>query len=123
MILSNVNIGTGPSAGDGDPLRTAFNTINTNFAKIQSNVNSLTNSVTSVAGRTGNVTLTTQDIIGINNYATTSYVNSKLSANIANIQANITLIQSDINTLYGNAGVQSSTLATLTSNAAAQAGN
>ncbi len=64
MILANVNIGTGPSAGDGDPLRTAFNTINTNFLKIQSNVNSLTNSVTSVAGRTGNVTLTTQDIVG-----------------------------------------------------------
>lgn len=64
MILSNVNIGTGPSVGDGDPLRTAFNTINNNFAKIQSNVNSLSNSVTSVAGRTGNITLTAQDLIG-----------------------------------------------------------
>ena len=64
MLLSNVNIGSGPSTGDGDPLRTAFNTINSNFAKIQSNVNSLSNSVTSVAGRTGNVTLTTQDLIG-----------------------------------------------------------
>jgi hypothetical protein len=64
MILSNVNIGSGPSVGDGDPLRTAFNTINTNFAKIQSNVSSLGTSVNRVAGRTGNVILTTQDIIG-----------------------------------------------------------
>lgn len=125
MILSNVNIGTGPSAGDGDPLRTAFNTINTNFTHIQNNVNSLTNSVSSVAGRTGNVTLTTQDIIGINNYATTSYVTSitggNAVANITALESNVALIQADINTLYGNAGVQSSTLATLTSNAATQA--
>jgi hypothetical protein len=66
MILSNVNIGTGPSAGDGDPLRTAFIVINQNFASIQSNVNLLTNSVSSVSGRTGNVTLTVNDIVGFN---------------------------------------------------------
>lgn len=42
MILSNVNIGTGPSTGDSDPLRSAFNLINNNFAKIQGNVNALT---------------------------------------------------------------------------------
>jgi hypothetical protein len=65
MILANVNIGSGPSAGDGDPLRTAFNIINNNFAQLQINVNALSNSVTSVAGRRGNVVLTVQDIIGI----------------------------------------------------------
>ena len=64
MILANVNIGTGPSAGDGSPLRTAFTIINNNFQTITNNVNALTNSVTSVAGRTGNVTLTVNDIIG-----------------------------------------------------------
>ena len=64
MILSNVNIGTGPSAGDGDPLRSAFSTINNNFQIVTNNVNALTNSVNSVAGRTGNVILTTNDIIG-----------------------------------------------------------
>ena len=64
MILANVNIGTGPSAGDGDPLRTAFGTINNNFQIVTNNVNALTNSVTSVAGRTGNVTLTVSDIVG-----------------------------------------------------------
>ena len=66
MILANVNIGTGPSAGDGDPLRSAFTIINNNFTKLQSNVNALSNSVTSVAGRTGNVTLTVNDIVGFN---------------------------------------------------------
>ena len=64
MILSNVNIGTGPSSGDGSPLRSAFSIINNNFQLITNNVNALTNSVTSVAGRTGNVILTTNDIVG-----------------------------------------------------------
>jgi hypothetical protein len=64
MILSNVNIGTGPSAGDGSPLRSAFSIINNNFQVITNNVNALTNSVTSVAGRTGNVVLTVNDLLG-----------------------------------------------------------
>jgi hypothetical protein len=64
MILSNVNIGTGPSSGNGDPLRSAFSTINNNFQIVTNNVNALSNSVTSVAGRTGNVTLTVTDILG-----------------------------------------------------------
>ena len=95
MILSNVNIGTGPSAGDGDPLRTAFTIINNNFQTIENNVNALTNSVTSVAGRTGNVILTVNDIVGLNStYSTQAnvtaanvgmrgYVDSKITANIA----------------------------------------
>lgn len=66
MILSNVNIGTSPSSGDGDPLRSAFSTINNNFRIVTNNVNALSNSVTSVAGRTGNVTLTVTDILGFN---------------------------------------------------------
>jgi hypothetical protein len=82
MILSNVNIGTGPSVGDGDPLRTAFSTINNNFQYIVNNVNVLTNSVSTVAGRTGNITLTTLDIVGINNYATVAYVNSTNYSNV-----------------------------------------
>ena len=66
MILSNVNIGTGPSSGDGSPLRSAFSIINSNFQIITNNVNALTNSVSSVAGRTGNVVLTVNDIVGFN---------------------------------------------------------
>ena len=65
MILANVNIGTGPSAGDGDPLRSAFATINNNFQVVTNNVNALSNSVTSVAGRTGNVVLTVNDVIKV----------------------------------------------------------
>ena len=95
MNLSNVNIGTGPSAGDGDPIRTAFGIVNNNFAYIQSNINSLTNSVTTVAGRTGNVILTVNDIVGLSNaYAISSatttantgmrgYVDTTVAANIA----------------------------------------
>ena len=67
MIVSNVNIGSGPGAGDGDSLYTAFDKVNHNFANVLSNVNSLTNSVTTVAGRTGNVVLTVNDIVGLTN--------------------------------------------------------
>ena len=63
LNLSNVNLGTGPGVGDGDPLRTAFDIINDNFAEIQANITS--SAVNSVAGRTGNVTLTTADIVGL----------------------------------------------------------
>jgi hypothetical protein len=100
MILSNVNIGSGPSTGDGDPLRSAFSTINTNFQKITNNVNALSNSVTSVAGRTGSVVLTINDILGWSTIVTQSninatvntanigmlgYVDSKIAANIATL--------------------------------------
>jgi len=64
MILSNVNIGSDPSAGDGDPLRVAFAKINDDFAILASNVAQLRNSVTSVAGRQGNVILTINDVLG-----------------------------------------------------------
>jgi hypothetical protein len=39
ISLANINIGSGPGVGDGDPLRTAFSKINQNFANIQSNLN------------------------------------------------------------------------------------
>ena len=90
MILSNVNIGTGPSAGDGDPLRSAFDTINTNFQIVTNNVNSLTNSVTSVAGRTGNVILTVNDIVGFNvtTYPNNSTISDWITSNIATLVDN-----------------------------------
>jgi hypothetical protein len=68
MSQENINIGSNPNAGNGDPLRTAFTKINYNFTELYANVANLTNSVTSVAGRTGNIQLTVQDIIGITNY-------------------------------------------------------
>jgi len=39
ISLANINIGSGPGVGDGDPLRTAFSKINQNFANIQANIN------------------------------------------------------------------------------------
>ena len=65
MIISNVNIGSGPGINDGESIYSAFYKVNQNFANVQSNVNALTNSVSSVAGRTGNVTLTIADVVGL----------------------------------------------------------
>lgn len=78
MILSNVNVGTGPSAGNGDTLRSAFSTINNNFQVVTNNVRALTNSVRSVAGRTGNIMLTVNDVIGA---ASVAFVNSTAGNN------------------------------------------
>ena len=80
MSLTNVNIGIAPNDHTGDPLRSAFNIINTNFANLaainesanvvvyatgNANIFATYNAgVASVAGRTGNITLTVQDVIG-----------------------------------------------------------
>lgn len=34
VSITNVDVGTGPNAGDGDPARTAFQTINTNIQNL-----------------------------------------------------------------------------------------
>ena len=94
MILANINIGSGTGINDGESLYSAFNKVNQNFANVQSNVNSLSNSVTTVAGRTGNVVLTINDIVGYTAYVTQanlntantamkSYVDTKITANIS----------------------------------------
>ena len=81
MSQQNIDIGSAPSSGDGDPLRTAFIKINQNFTELYSNIGNLTNSVTSVAGRTGNVSLTVNDIIGFSNYqyANIAYVDNAIN--------------------------------------------
>lgn len=68
MAFANVNIGTNPGDGTGDPLYTAFSKINQNFANIQNgNFNVTVNSpVQTVAGRTGNVVITLNDVVGAN---------------------------------------------------------
>ena len=101
MSLANVYTGAAANDGTGDPLRSAFNKINQNFANLaaitgnanvvvfssgNANVTAVYNAgVESVAGRTGNVTLTVTDILGA---ASIGYVDS-VSANVANIAANI----------------------------------
>ena len=64
--FGNVNVGTNPGDGTGDPLRTAFTTINNNFANIANGNVTVTAPVQSVAGRTGNVVLTVNDLVGGN---------------------------------------------------------
>ena len=89
MSLANVNIGIAANDGTGDPLRSAFRTINRNFANLEaftSNANLVYNpGVVSVAGRAGNVVLSVSDVTGA---ASIGYVNA-IAANIANVAANI----------------------------------
>lgn len=73
MSFANVNLGTNPGDGTGDPLRTAFNTINNNFANIANGSVSVNAPVQSVAGRTGNVVLTVNDLLGANLATGVSY--------------------------------------------------
>ena len=81
MSQQNIDIGTAPSSGDGDPLRVAFTKINDNFTELYSNVANLSSSVSSVAGRTGDVQLTVNDIIGFDNYhyANIAYVDAAIN--------------------------------------------
>jgi len=67
-VFANVNVGTVANDNTGNNLRAAFQIINLNFANIAAgNANIVVNSpVSTVAGRTGNVTLTVNDIIGFN---------------------------------------------------------
>jgi hypothetical protein len=64
MAFANVDIGNAPADGTGDPLRTAFSKINQNFANIATGLIPINAPVRTVAGRIGNVTLTSNDIIG-----------------------------------------------------------
>lgn len=109
MSKQLIDIGSGPSTGDGDPLRVAFNKINQNFDELYSGTAVLTpissnntnqtssvgpfvydSPVKSVAGRTGNVVLTVQDIIGAAKLADVTYaINQGLATSLGNISQNI----------------------------------
>lgn len=140
MAFANVNIGSAPADGNGDPLRTAFSKINQNFANIAAGQVTVSAPVRSVAGRTGNVILTVNDVIGaasnasvisantaMKNYVDDrAYGNSQVAAYlptssiIIGINANITAANASINSLVSNAAIQSALLDTLTGNAATQ---
>jgi hypothetical protein len=66
MTFANVNIGSYAGDNTGDPLRTAFDKINKNFANITAgNVSVTLNApVMSVAGRIGNIVLNVNDVSG-----------------------------------------------------------
>lgn len=77
MAFANVNIGSNPADGTGDPLRTAFSKINQNFANITAGAITVNAPVLSVAGRTGNIRLVVSDITGA---ASNAYVNTMTTA-------------------------------------------
>ncbi|CAB5214746.1 hypothetical protein UFOVP190_251 [uncultured Caudovirales phage] len=125
--FANINVGTSPNDGTGDPLRDAFQKVNLNFANIASgNANVIINApVESVAGRTGNVQLVVNDIRGIasNAYvqamvtAGNTYVNS-VAATFGN--ANVSVLTTRVNVIDANLGVATTNIATLTANAGTQ---
>lgn len=94
MSFANINLGTAAGDHTGDPLRTAFDKINHNFWQISNGTAGVTinSTVDSVAGRTGNVTLTVSDIPGavtagqvsaiiqsnLDAYANLDYVNTRM---------------------------------------------
>jgi len=82
MILSNVFVGTMANDGTGDTLRSAFQTIDNNFANILAQANTVAG-VSSVAGRSGNVILSVNDVNGA---AAISYVNSQTAYTMGNYQ-------------------------------------
>jgi len=86
--FANVYLGAAPNDLTGDTLRHAFEIINLNFANITAgNANITVNApVRTVAGRTGNITLYTNDILG--------------AASLANVIAQTTAANVYANTLY-----------------------
>jgi len=52
MTQQIINIGTGPSTGDGDPLRTAFNEVNSNFTELYGTINGQAVTFSNVSGVT-----------------------------------------------------------------------
>ena len=121
--FANVNVGATANDGTGDPLRNAFIKIDQNFANIASGS---PNGVSSVAGRSGNVVLYVNDVIGAANvYFVTSqvaagnaYVDSQIVA-LGNI--NVVALANDIHVLDANVGNISSEIIQLFSNASLQA--
>ena len=59
--FANVYIGSAPNDGTGDPIRNAFDKINHNFSNIAGGG---AGAVTSVAGRTGDIVLAVNDVLG-----------------------------------------------------------
>jgi hypothetical protein len=52
MTQQIINIGTGPSTGDGDPIRTAFNEVNSNFTELYGTINGQAVTFSNITGVT-----------------------------------------------------------------------
>ena len=104
MSFANINLGVTAGDHSGDSLRVAFDKVNRNFYQVSLVDGNLTAGVYSINARSGNVTLTINDIPGavsignvstivqnnLTNYANLTYVNSLLP--------NVTAIGTQIST-------------------------
>jgi hypothetical protein len=83
MAQQEIDVGTNASDGTGDPLRVAFTKVNENFAELYGFSGNVV--VYSVAGRSGNVVLTVNDVAQA---ASESYVSNAVASSLANIITN-----------------------------------
>ena len=87
MAQQLVTVGNVAGDGTGDQLRDAFTKINENFTELYSGnvqVAAANIQVYTVAGRTGNVTLTVNDVTQA---AAKSYVNTSIASNISAVNS------------------------------------
>jgi hypothetical protein len=123
MSFANINLGAVAGDHSGDPLRTAFDKINRNFAQVSLVNGNVTAGVYSVNARSGNVTLTISDIPGavtignvstivqnnLTNYANLTYVNSLIPNVVAiGTQISTAIAAEDLTSIRGQiSGLQS----------------
>ena len=125
--FANVYVGAAPDDGTGTPLRNAFQLINTNFANIASgNANiTISSPVATVAGRTGNIVLTVNDVYGAASVAYIDAVATAANTYVDGVAAsigstNVAVLNTRISTIDANLGVATNNITTLFSNAATQ---
>ena len=120
MAQQLVTVGNVAGDGTGDQLRDAFTKINENFTELYSGnvqVAAANIQVYTVAGRTGNVTLTVNDVTQA---AAKSYVNTSIASNISAVNSNIASLRANITAANSNISDHSARITTLEANAATQ---
>jgi hypothetical protein len=122
MAQQDIDVGSFAGDGTGDPLRDAFTKINENFTELYSGNVQVTAAnvlVYSVAGRTGNIVLTVNDV---SQAASKGYVDNSIAANLANVTTTITnSLNANITAANAVISNHTSRIGTLESNSAAQA--
>lgn len=99
LEFANVFVGNTANDGTGTPLRNAFEIIDQNFANILAQGNAVAG-VSSVAGRTGNVVLTVNDVSGA---VSLGYVNTAITAGNTFVTQSIASAYSNIaSSVYAN---------------------
>lgn len=114
--FANVYVGAAANDFTGDPIRNAFQKINLNFANIQSGNANITISapVQSVAGRTGAILLTVNDVNGAASVAYINQVASAANAYVNGVAASIG--STDVAVLNANLILLDANLGTATTN-------